>query len=184
MTTYNFSQFSKRAEEVVGWLRKEYQGIRTGRATPTLLDGIRVLAYGAQMQIQQLATVSIEDARTLRVTPWDRNEVKSIEKAIAESNLGLSTTTDENGVRVHFPELTNERRVALLKVAKEKLEESRKTLRSIRNEANTDIEAKAKSGDIGEDEKFRSKDDLQKKVDEVNATLDGLLTKKEEEIRN
>ena len=134
------------------------------------------------MPVNQVATVSIEDARTLRVSPWDMSLAKEIEKAIGNASLGLSVGADEKGVRVFFPELTGERRIALVKLAKEKVEESRIALRGARDEVWSDIQKQEKEGTLTEDEKFRFKDDMQKRVDAANEAFDGMLERKEKEI--
>ena len=118
---YNFSTFTAKSKDVHDWLGKELGGLRSGRAAPAVLDGILVESYGTKLPIKHVATVSVEDARTLRITPFDAGAAKEIEKAIASANLGLSVSADDKGVRAHFPELTSERRTALMKVAKEKL---------------------------------------------------------------
>src|SRR3989344_4665267 len=115
--TYDFAEFKRSGELTSGWLKKEYAGIRTGLATPSILDGVSVNAYGGSMSINQLATVSLEDPKTLRITVWDKDVVKDIDRAIRESNLGLSVALDALGVRVSFPALTSERRIMLSKMA-------------------------------------------------------------------
>ena len=180
--TYTFTTFEKRAGEIADWLAKELATIRTGRAAPALLDGIQVESYGARVPLPQAASVSVEDPRTLRISPYDAGAVKVIEKAIAEANLGVSVAADERGVRVMFPELTGERRAQLLKIAKGKLEEARVSLRGVRDEVVRDLEQKEKDGELTKDEKFRAKETLQKKVDEANEKLNGMLERKEKEI--
>ena len=157
-------------------------GIRTGRATPTLLDGVQVEAYGARMPISQVASLSTEDARTLRITPWDASQTKEIERAITLANLGVSSAVDDKGLRVFFPELTSERREQLLKISKQKLEEARVALRGERDKVWSDIQAKEKDGKLSEDEKFRAKDEMQKLIDEGNKKLEELAERKEKEI--
>ena len=181
---YNFTAFTAKIKETEEWLKREYQGLRTGRATPAILDIVTVESYGTRMPINQLANVSIEDARTLRISPWDITQAKGIEKAIQDSDLGLSVMTDDKGLRVKFPELTSERRDQLMKVAKAKLEDARVALRSEREKVWGDIQAKEKDGEMSEDEKFRLKEQMQKIVDEANQTLEQLLEKKEQEISN
>ncbi|NCN52325.1 ribosome recycling factor [Candidatus Parcubacteria bacterium] len=175
---YDFSSFDVRSTEVVAWLQKEFATIRTGRATPTILDGVQVDSYGARVPVAQLGTVGTEDPRTLRVSIWDASQVKAVEKAIIDANLGLSVMSDEKGVRVIFPELTGERREQLMKQAKGKLEEARVSLRSARDDAMKKLEA----ADLSDDETFTVKEDLQKKVDAKNAELADLLMRKESEI--
>ena len=116
---YDFKPFEKKIAEVVDHAQKELAGVRTGRAAPAILDTVQVESYGSRVAINTIASVSVEDARTLRVAPWDASLGKEIEKAITQANLGLSVGADEKGVRVFFPELTAERRVSLLKIAKE-----------------------------------------------------------------
>ena len=179
---YTFGTFDARATEVIEWLAKEYTSIRTGRATPALLDGIQVESYGARVPLVQVASVSVEDPRTLRVSPWDAGGAKAIEKAITDANLGISVVSDDRGVRVMFPELTSDRRAQLMKIAKVKLEDARVSLRKARDETMRDVEQQEKDGELTKDEKFRAKDDLQKRVDAANDRLSMALTKKETEI--
>jgi ribosome recycling factor len=179
---YDFKPFDKRIGEVVAHAQAQLAGIRTGRAAPAILDGVQVESYGSRVTINQVASVSVEDARTLRISPWDASLGKEIEKAIMQANLGLSVGMDERGVRVTFPELTAERRTGLLKLAKEKVEESRASLRQARDEVWSDIQKKEKEGAMPEDDKFRAKDDMQKRVDAANKQFDDLLSKKEKEI--
>ena len=179
---FNFTEFKTKANDSLEWLKKEMSAIRTGRATPNLLDSVEVEAYGSRSPIQSVAGVTIEDARTIRVAPWDMGQVKEIEKAIVLANLGVSVSVDDKGVRVIFPELTSERRVSLMKIAKQKLEEARISLRTEREGVWDDIQKQSKEGIIREDDKFRLKDELQKIVDETNAKFDDLATKKEKEI--
>ncbi len=136
------------------------------------------MAYGQKMHINQLATVSIEDARTIRVSPWDKQVIKDIDSAIRESNLGLSVGADSDGLRISFPELTADRRQALVKVAKEKLEEARIRVRNERQKVLNEID----KGEMGDDDKTRAKAELQKSVDEINKKLEELTQKKEKEI--
>lgn len=179
---YNIKSFVTRGEEIVAWLEREFAGVRTGRATPALLDLVQVESYGTRVPIVQVGSVSVEDARTLRISVWDQSAIKAVEKAITEADLGVSVVSDSSGLRVIFPELTSERRTQLLKIAKAKLEESRVSLRGARDEAIKEIDSLQKSGDISEDQKFAAKEDLQKKVDSFNTTLSNLLDLKEKEI--
>ena len=176
--SHDFSEFKRNSEKSLEWLKGEFAGIRTGRAMPAILDAVQVSAYGNRMPIQQLATVSLEDAKTLRVVPWDKAVAKDIDQAIRESNLGLSVSLDANGLRLSFPELTSERRSMLIKLAKEKLEEARIKVRSDRQKALNDID----TAGWGEDDEKRSKAELQKLVDEANKKLEELGERKEKEI--
>ncbi len=179
---YNFLSFQAKAKEVQEWLAREMSGLRSGRAAPAIFDAVFVEAYGAKTPLKHAASISIEDARTLRIAPYDAGLTKEIEKAIATANLGLSVSADERGVRVHFPELTSERRVALVRVAKEKMERARVTLRKARDETVKDLEAKEKAGGMGEDEKFRLKKELEKLVEAENKKLQEAFARKEKEI--
>lgn len=182
MSNYDFSQFKKKEEEVKDWLKQEYSSIRTGRAAPVVLDAVRVEAYNTKMPVNQLANVSVEDAQTLRVVPWDASVAKSVEKAINESDLGLSVIVDDTGLRVKFPELTSDRRESLKKLAKQKLEEARVSLKHEREEVWSDIQKKEKASELTEDDKFRLKDELQKLVDEAHKCFEEMYEKKEKEI--
>ncbi len=110
--------FQERFSGGVDWLQNEYLGIRSGQATPALLDTITVESYGARVLLQHIGSIGVEDARTLRISPWDSSQVSAIEKAIRDADLGVSVVTDSTGVRVIFPDLTSERRVQIVKLAK------------------------------------------------------------------
>jgi ribosome recycling factor len=179
---YNFSKFNQKGKEVEEWLSKELGNIRTSRATPTILDGVLVESYGTKMAINQVGAIASQDARTLFITPWDTGSIKEIEKAIVAANLGLSVSAVDTGVRVSFPELTADRRASLMKLAKEKTEDARVSVRKLRDEIQKEIEAAEKAGGMGEDEKFRLKADLQKMVDGLNKKLSDSLERKEKEI--
>lgn len=179
---YNFSQFKMDLKKVEEFLSKEFTQLNIGRASPMVLDGISVESYGSRMPIKNVANISIEDPKTLRIAPWDKSQIKEIEKSILAANLGLSVATDDQGIRVIFPQLTTETRASLVKVLKEKLEESRITVRRERERVWSDIEQKEKEGKLTEDERFRAKEDLQKLIDEVNKNLEGIFEKKQAEV--
>lgn len=174
---------SEKLKEVNEWLQKEYASIRTGQASPMLLDGIKVESYGSYMPINQVGSVNIEDARTLRISVWDKSSVSAIERAIQDANLGISTASDSDGVRVIFPELTSERRVQLMKLAKAKLEDARISVRGVRDEIMKSLDKQQKDGDISEDEKFTHKEKVQTQVDATNRGLEALFDKKEAELQ-
>jgi ribosome recycling factor len=180
--SYNFTNFKNNLKKVEEFLSKEYSQLSTGRASPMVLDSVMIESYGAFQPIKNLASVSIEDPKTLRVSPWDKSQVKAIEKAILVSNLGLSVATDDAGLRVIFPQLTTETRQNLVKVLKGKLEEARISVRKEREEVWNDIQAQEKESILTEDQKFRSKDELQKIVDEANNNLENIFEKKEKEV--
>lgn len=179
---YNFKIFDGKVGAAKEWLQKEYRGLRTGRANPALLEGISVSAYGSMMPLKQVATVGVEDARTLRIQPFDASTIKDIERAIAGADLGVGTVSDGVIVRVSFPELTAERRQQMVKLAKGKLEEARTTIKVARDESWKDIQEKERASAITEDDKFRLKDELQKKIDTVNEELERAFEAKEKEM--
>jgi ribosome recycling factor len=134
------------------------------------------------MPIHQLANIGVEDARTLRITPWDVSVSGSIEKAIQEANLGVSVGSDGKGIRVSFPEMTTESRERYVKIVRKKLEEARISIRGIREEVWGDIQAREKAGEMSEDDKFRYKDEMEKYIKEGNEQLETLAKKKETDI--
>lgn len=180
---YDFSHLKNKIKETEDWLARELSGVRTGMATPTLLDAVRPEAYGTRTPLRELASVSVEDARTLRVIPWDRGLSKAIEKGITDADLGVGISTDDQGLRVSFPELTNERRIQLTKIAGDKAEQAKITLRSHRTDAIKALESAGKEGGIGEDEIKRLKAEIQKLIDEGNESLLKIQERKEQEIR-
>jgi ribosome recycling factor len=179
---YNFSNFKTALKKVEDFLGKEYSQLNIGRASPMILDGVSVESYGAYVPLKNVASVSIEDPKTLRVAPWDKSQIKSIEKAIVGSNLGLSVATDDQGIRVIFPQLTTDTRKTLVKVLKEKLEESRIIVRKEREAVVVDIEKLEKEAKMTEDERFRAKEELQKIITEANDNLEATFEKKEKEV--
>ena len=177
---YDFSKFKAKVKETEEWLKKELSNVRTGRASAAILDSIKIESYGSMVPISQVGNIGTDDARSLRIVPWDMSQAKEIEKAITVANLGVGIVTDDKGLRVIFPELTGERRIQITKIAKDKVEEARKTLRMHRDEVMKDMQAK----ELPKDDIFRAKNDAQKLVDEGNKALDALFTKKEQEILN
>lgn len=179
---YNFSNFKTALKKVEEFLGKEYTQLNIGRASPMVLDGVSVESYGSYVDLKNVASISIEDPKTLRIAPWDKTQIKGIEKAIIAANLGLSVATDDQGIRVIFPQLTTETRQTLVKVLKEKLEEQRITVRREREAVLEDIETKKKEAKLTEDEMFRAKEELQKIINETNANLETTFEKKEKEV--
>lgn len=177
---YDFSKFKTKVKETEEWLKKELSNVRTGRASAAILDSIKIESYGSMVPISQVGNIGTDDARSLRIVPWDMSQAKEIEKAITVANLGVGIVTDDKGLRVIFPELTGERRIQITKIAKDKVEEARKTLRMHRDDVMKDMQAK----ELTKDDMFRAKNDAQKLVDEGNKALDVLLAKKEQEILN
>ncbi len=179
---YDFSKLTGAIKETEEWLSREFSTIRTGRASVALLDSIKPEVYGARTPLMQVGSVTVEDARTIRIVPWDKTNGKAIEKAIAEADLGISVVTDDGGLRVLFPELTAERRALLGKLAGERCEQARVTLRGHRTDALKALEASEKEGGMGEDELKRLKDEVQKMIDAGQKSLEALLVKKQTEI--
>ena len=179
---YNFSNFKTDLKKVEEFLGKEYRELNVGRASPMVLDGVSVESYGSFVPIKNIASISIEDPKTLRIAPWDKNQVKDIERAIQAENLGLSVATDEAGIRVIFPQLTTETREKLVKVLREKLEASRITVRKERERIWGDVQTLEKEGKMTEDERFRAKDELQKIIEEANNNLETTFEKKQTEV--
>ncbi len=181
---YDLNPFKKQLAGAEEWLKKELQQVRTGQASPNILDGVRVESYGAPVPLKEVASVTLEGARTLRISPWDKGQVKDIEKAITVANLGLSVVVDDQGLRINFPELTGERRKEIAKSVKDKLEDAKKQIRNHRDGIVKDLQAKEKAGGYSKDDIFRLKNDVQKLVDDANKRLEDAFAKKEKEILN
>ena len=171
-------------DEITSWLQAEFGAIRTGQASPALLDSIKAESYGSMLPLNQMSNVGVEDARTLRITPWDSAQISAIEKALKDADLGVSVATDSAGVRAVFPELTVERRAQLQKLAKTKLEEARIRVRTVRDDAMKAIEKEEKGGAISEDQKFTAKEKVQEKVDATNKNMESFFAQKETELQS
>lgn len=175
---YNFSSLKQEFTTIEEWLKKEFSQISTGRANPALLDSINVESYGTFQPIKNIASITIEEVRTIRISPWDKGVIKDIETAIRDSGLPLSVTADGAGLRVSVPQLTAESKLSLVKLCKEKLEEARVKVRLVRQSTDKDISETEKA----EDDAFRAKEELQKHVDTINGVLEDLFIKKETDI--
>jgi ribosome recycling factor len=162
--------------------RNELGTVRTGRASPALLDRIEVDYYGAPTPLKQLAHVNATDVHLLTLTPYDKSSVSMIEKAIMESDLGLTPTNDGNVIRLQIPELTEERRKNLVRVIHGVCEEGRVAVRNIRRDVMHDLRELKKEGEVGEDEERRAESSLQKETDKAIEEIDGLMKSKEEEL--
>lgn len=172
----------ERMEKTLAALDREFSKLRTGRASTELVDSIKVDYYGAVTPLNQLATVSIPDSRTISIQPWDRGAFSAIEKAIQKSDLGLSPVNDGKVLRISIPPLTEERRKDLVKVAKKYTEEAKVALRNIRREANDALKKSEKDKEITEDDHRRSHDEIQKITDASVAKADEKLAAKEKDI--
>ncbi len=179
---YNFDKIKQLIDKTEEWFKDEISLLRTGRATPALVENVKVDYYGSKTPLKGVASVSVEDARTLQVKPWEHDMIMPIEQALNSSDLGVQAISEKDFIRVIFPELTEERRKSLIKLLNEKQEEAKVSLRREREETWRDIQKKEKEGELSEDEKFRLKDDLQKFIDDATKTLKELADKKEEEI--
>jgi len=163
-------------------LGRELASVRTGRASTALLDGIRVDYYGTPTPINQMASISVPDARTLVIQPWEASQLKAIEKAIMASDLGLTPQNDGKVIRLAMPSPTEERRKQLAKSVHKIAEESRIAIRNIRREANDKLKGMARDKKVSEDDERRGHDQIQKTTDKFIAKVDELLKKKEQEI--
>ena len=179
---YDFSSVTTQKNAILDWLKLEYRSVQTGRATPQVLDLVHIDMYGSRTQLAHAASITIEDPRTIRVAPWDKNIISQIEKSINDADLGLSVSSDSEGLRVHFPSLTTETRTKIVKLLKDRLEDARVRIRQLREETNKAIDTKAKEGAYGEDEQRMYRDQMQKIVDQTNGELEDLFEKKEKEI--
>jgi ribosome recycling factor len=162
--------------------RGELATVRTGRASPHLLDRVNVDYYGAETPLKQLAQVAATDARMLTVTPYDKSSISAIEKSVMESDLGLTPSNDGNVIRLQIPELTEERRKELVKVVHGVAEDGRVAVRNIRRDVMHDLRELKKEGEAGSDEEHRAEAELQKQTDDSIAEIDKMLKGKEEEI--
>ena len=171
-----------RMQKSVESTRGELATVRTGRASPHLLDRISVDYYGSQTPLKQLANIAASDARLLTVTPFDKSSIEAVEKAIRESDVGLTPSNDGNLIRLQIPELTEERRREMVKVVHGVAEEGRVAIRNIRRDTMQDLRELKKEGEAGEDDERRAESALQKQTDEAIAEIDALLKGKEEEI--
>jgi ribosome recycling factor len=169
-------------EKALDAMRREFSSVRTGKASSSLLDSVRVRAYGSMMPLNQVATVSVPEARMLVVQPWDKGLMNDIERGIRDSNLGLNPANDGNIIRVPIPALNEERRRELAKQLHKFAEEGRVAVRHGRQEANKEIKQQQSDGTLSEDESRREQDRIQKLTDEYIAKIDQLLKHKEEEV--
>lgn len=175
-------QYESKMEKSFENLLGEYAAVRAGRANPHVLDKLRVDYYGTPTPIQQVANVTIPEARMIQIQPWEASIVKEIEKAILTSDLGLNPTNDGKLIRLVFPELTEERRKDLVKDVKKKGENSKVAIRNIRRDANDSFKKLSKSGDISEDEIKSLEDSVQKLTDKYIANIDKAIESKSKEI--
>jgi len=177
-----FDDTEERMKKTIEATRREFAVIRTGRATPALVERIMVDAYGTAMPIQQMASIGVPEARLLVIQPWDKSVIGDIEKAIHKSDLGINPSTDGNVIRLVFPSLTEERRKELVKVVRRKTEEGKVALRNIRRDVMDFLKEMEKEGEASEDEVHRAQERIQKVTDKWSEELEKLQEAKEKEI--
>ncbi|RWU12304.1 ribosome recycling factor [Pseudidiomarina gelatinasegens] len=172
----------QRMEKSVEALRSQISKVRTGRAHPSILDGVMVPYYGSDTPLKQLANITVEDSRTLALTVFDKSSTAAVEKAIMTSDLGLNPASAGTVIRVPLPALTEERRRDLVKVVRNEAEQGRVAIRNIRRDANSDLKELLKEKEISEDEEHKATDDIQKLTDTYIAKIDELLVEKEKDL--
>ena len=171
-------------EKIAADLKTEVSSLRTGRATPALVEDLMVDAYDSKQELKTIAAISTSGAREIVIQPWDKSLMQAIEKEIQASPLGLNPIADKDVIRLALPQLTEDRKKDLIKILKEKLENARIQVRRARDEAMKDIERREKSKEISEDQKFREKQEVEKTIGEGNRKIDELGENKEKEIMN
>lgn len=182
MTQDIIKDSEERMKKSLGALQKNFAAIRTGRANPAMLDGITVAAYGSQMPLNQVATVSVPEPRQLLIQPWDKSTLGEIEKAILKSDLSINPTNDGNVIRLQIPQLTEERRKEYVKQAKNRAEECRVAVRNIRRDGNDMVKELEKDKSISEDEAKTAQTDIQKLTDKYIEEIQKITDNKEKEI--
>jgi ribosome recycling factor len=176
------SECKQHMHKAVVHAQEEFGSIRTGRATPALVEHLKVEYYGTETPLQQLAGFQVPEARTLVVSPYDKNSIKAIEKAIQESDLGVQPNSDGVVIRLNFPQLTEERRKELVKIVKAKAEEARVAVRNSRRQARQEMETLEKSGDISKDDLEHAEKELDKITNDQVTEVDRMVTHKEQEL--
>lgn len=182
MIESRFKEAEDRMNKAIDALRKDLATLRAGRANPSLLEKVSISYYGVPTPINQVANISAPEARQLVVQPWDRSILPDIERALLKSDLGLTPSSDGSIIRINIPQLTQERRVELVKTAKKKTEEARVAVRNIRRDLIEDIKAIEKKGEITEDQLRKGQEQIQKLTDKFIETVDKILASKEAEI--
>ncbi|MBI4120034.1 MAG: ribosome recycling factor [Parcubacteria group bacterium] len=179
---FDISDFKTKLKESSGFLSAELAKIRSGRATPALVEDVLVDYYGAKTALKGLASIGAPDARTLVIEPWDKNAVEAIAKALVQSSLGSQPVVDGTIIRFNLPPLTQERRLELIKLVAQKVEEARVKSRRLRDDAIKSLQLLEKEGRISEDGKFRQKEEIEKAMKEHGEELEEMRRKKEQEL--
>lgn len=175
-------ELSPKLDKILEYFEAELASIHTGRASTSLVDTIIVDAYGTKQEIRQIANITIPEAKQILIQPWDRNVTSSIERAIRDSDLGFNPVNAGDVIRINIPELTQERRLEFVKVAKEKAEESRVAVRNARQDSINQLKKAKNDGQIGEDEMYRGEAEVQKVVDKYNKSIEEVFSAKEKEL--
>jgi ribosome recycling factor len=173
---------NEKMQRAVAHTRNEFGSVRTGRATPALVERLPVEAYGEEMTMQQVASFQVPEARQLLITPFDKNNLAAIEKSVQQSDLGLTPSNDGHSVRLAFPPLTEERRKDLVKVVRHMAEEGRVAIRNARRDARKELEGAQKDGDMSEDDLARAEKELDKRTHAFEAEITAALEQKETEL--
>ena len=176
------SECRDKMRKAITHLQDEFSGVRTGRASPSLVEKLKVDYYGSEATLQQLASVSVPEPRVLVVSPYDKSAIKAIEKAIQQSDLGINPSNDGVIIRLSFPPLTQERRKEMVKVVKSRAEDGRVAVRNIRRETRRELEDLEKDADLSRDELERIEKDLEKLTHETVGEMDAMLQHKEQEL--
>lgn len=176
------NQIKPELDKVINFLEREVAKIRTGRASPALIEDLIVDCFGQKLPLKQLGAISCPNPRQIAIQPWDKSYIEAIEKAMSQSSLGMSPVVDKDVIRLSLPLLSEEHRKNLLKILSEKQEEAKKTIRRWREEAWDKIQEEFKEGKIREDDKFRGKDELQELIDEYNEKIEEIGERKKKEI--
>jgi ribosome recycling factor len=182
MIDETYQETQDRMGKTIAALKNELKRIRTGRASTSLLDGIRADYYGTSTPVNQMATVSVPESRLITIQPWDVTAIKEIEKAILKSDLGLTPSNDGKLIRIAIPPLSEERRKELVKLVHKSCEEYKVAVRNIRRDSNELIKGFKKDGDVSEDDAFKAQDQIQKITDEYISQIEGIYKDKEKEI--
>lgn len=178
-----FSATEANMKKAVEATDREFGELKTGRANPKMVEGIHVSYYGTPTLLKEIASISVPEARLIVIHPWDPHAISDIEKAILQSNLGITPSNDGKIIRLSVPQLSTERRADLVKIVKKIAEEGKVSIRTVRKEANENAKALEKTKKISEDERFRAQDDVQKLTDSYTKKIDALLESKEKELR-
>lgn len=178
----HISDFKGNFDKAIEFFKEDISGLRTGRASAAIVEDIMVEAYGTHQTLKSLASINIPDAKTVNIDPWDKSILAAVEKSVRDSGLGLNPVNTGSQIRIFLPELTSERRNELIKILHQKEEAARIAIRKVREEVKEMIKSGEDSGEVGEDEKYRLEEDLDKMVKEYNDKVKEITDKKEGEI--